>query len=122
MSRAPFLSTTMRSGRKMGDVALIDALNGALTDPFGGVLMGVTAENVAKRYGIGREMQDALALTSQQRAARQWRRAISDPYVPVEVKARGRTVAFNLTNMFAPVRRRRISPGSSQFFAGKMAP
>ena len=70
MSRAPFYLPDMRWGRKMGDGAVIDGLNGALTDPFHEILMGVTAENVAQRHGITREMQDALALTSQTRAAR----------------------------------------------------
>jgi acetyl-CoA C-acetyltransferase len=70
MSRAPFLAPGMRWGRKLGDAALVDALNGVLTDPFEHVLMGVTAENIAARYSISREQQDALALESQRRAAR----------------------------------------------------
>lgn len=70
MSRAPFYLPDMRWGRKMGDGTVIDGLNGALTDPFHDILMGVTAENVAERHGITREMQDALALVSQTRAAR----------------------------------------------------
>jgi len=69
MSRAPFLAPQLRWGRRMGDAALVDALNGALTDPFGGILMGVTAENVADRFGISRVDQDRLALESQRRAA-----------------------------------------------------
>ena len=96
MSRAPFLAPAMRWGQKMGDATLVDALNGALTDPFGGILMGVTGENVAERYGIGRAQQDALALTSQLRAAR----AIAEgrfagQIAPVEVKVRGGTRAFD---------------------------
>ncbi len=95
MSRAPFLVTTMRWGKKLGDGALIDALNGALTDPFGHGIMGVTAENVASRYGIDRAAQDALALESQRRAAA----AIAagrfvEQIVPVEVKVRGKPVRF----------------------------
>ena len=95
MSRAPFLVTTMRWGKKLGDGALIDALNGALTDPFGHGIMGVTAENVASRYGIDRATQDALALESQRRAAA----AIAagrfvEQIVPVEVKVRGKPVRF----------------------------
>jgi acetyl-CoA C-acetyltransferase len=69
MSRAPFLTPAMRWGQKLGDAVLVDALNGALTDPFEKILMGVTAENVADRYRISREQQDALALESQRRAA-----------------------------------------------------
>lgn len=69
MSRAPFLVPAMRWGRRLGDAALIDGLNGALTDPFENILMGVTAENVASRSGITRARQDALALESHRRAA-----------------------------------------------------
>ncbi|HEY6923407.1 MAG TPA: acetyl-CoA C-acyltransferase, partial [Steroidobacteraceae bacterium] len=60
---------SMRWGHKLGDAMLVDALNGALTDPFEQVLMGVTAENVAQRYQITRSQQDALALESHRRAA-----------------------------------------------------
>jgi len=70
MSRAPFLSPAMRWGVKMGDTAMIDMLDGALRDPFGRMLMGVTAENVAARYEIDRETQDALAVESHRRASR----------------------------------------------------
>ncbi len=95
MSRAPFLVMTMRWGKKLGDGALIDALNGALTDPFGHGIMGVTAENVASRYGIDRAAQDALALESQRRAAA----AIAagrfvEQILPVEIKVRGKPVRF----------------------------
>jgi acetyl-CoA C-acetyltransferase len=69
MSRAPFLAPALRWGMRLGDAALIDGLNGALTDPFEHVLMGVTAENVATRFGVSREQQDALALESHRRAA-----------------------------------------------------
>lgn len=69
MSRAPFLAPSVRWGHKLGDATLVDGLNGALTDPFEQVLMGVTAENVASRHHISREQQDALALESQRRAA-----------------------------------------------------
>ena len=69
MSRAPFLAPVVRWGQKLGDAALVDALNGALTDPFENILMGVTAEHVAERYRISREQQDALALESHRRAA-----------------------------------------------------
>src|SRR3569833_3083189 len=69
MSRAPFLAPCVRWGQKLGDTTLVDALNGALTDPFENILMGVTAENVAGRYRVTRAQQDALALESQKRAA-----------------------------------------------------
>ena len=70
MSRAPYLAPVVRWGHKLGDATLVDALNGALTDPFEHILMGVTAENVADRYSITRDQQDALALESHRRAAR----------------------------------------------------
>src|SRR5690606_32642427 len=62
MSRAPYSSSSNRFGSRMGDAKLADMLTGALTDPFHGVHMGITAENVAKAHGISREEQDALAL------------------------------------------------------------
>jgi acetyl-CoA C-acetyltransferase len=70
MSRAPYLAPMVRWGHKLGDATLVDALNGALTDPFEHILMGVTAENVADRYSITRDQQDALAFESHRRAAR----------------------------------------------------
>ena len=95
MSRAPFLAPQVRWGQKMGDATLVDMLNGALTDPFDGVLMGVTAENVADRYGVSRDQQDLAAAESHRRAAA----AIAEgrfhsQIMPVEVKARGRVASF----------------------------
>ncbi len=95
MSRAPFYAPAVRWGRKLGDATLVDGLNGVLTDPFGHGLMGVTAENVAERFGIDREMQDALALESHRRAAA----AIAagrfvEQIVPVSISRRGKTTAF----------------------------
>ena len=90
MSRAPFFAPSVRWGKKMGDALLVDGLQGALTDPFGNGLMGVTAENVAERYRVNRGDQDALALESHKRAAA----AIAAGYftgqiVPVEITSRG---------------------------------
>ena len=95
MSRAPYFAPAARWGQKMGDALLVDGLNGALTDPFGGGLMGVTAENVAERHGVDRARQDACAVESHQRAAR----AIAEgrfvsQIVPVEVKAGRNLVSF----------------------------
>jgi acetyl-CoA C-acetyltransferase len=70
MSRAPYLAQSARFGQRMGDARLVDMMLGALHDPFDAIHMGVTAENVAAKYGISREMQDALALESHRRAAR----------------------------------------------------
>jgi acetyl-CoA C-acetyltransferase len=89
MSRAPYASLNSRWGVRMGDAKLVDMMVGALHDPFHNVHMGVTAENVAARWGISREEQDRLAVESHQRAqsamaAGRFRAQI----VPVTVKTR----------------------------------
>lgn len=91
MSRAPHYLQSGRFGQKAGDVTMLDGLNGILTDPFGNGIMGITAENVANKYAIARDDQDAFALESQKRAAA----AISAGHftsqiLPMEV-AKGRT-------------------------------
>lgn len=68
MSRAPHLLHSGRFGQKMGDTTLTDHLVGVLSDPFGAGHMGITAENVADRWQVTRDAQDALALESQRRA------------------------------------------------------
>ena len=70
MARAPYATSALRFGARMGDAPMTDMLLGALHDPFHRIHMGVTAENVARRYGITRDAQDALALESHRRAAR----------------------------------------------------
>jgi acetyl-CoA C-acetyltransferase len=69
MSRGGYLSTAMRTGARMGDTKLIDMMVAALTDPFGVGHMGITAENLVKKWGITREEQDALAVESHRRAS-----------------------------------------------------
>jgi acetyl-CoA C-acetyltransferase len=69
MSRGGYLSTAMRSGARMGDTKLIDTMVATLTDPFGVGHMGITAENLAVKWKITREEQDALAVESHRRAA-----------------------------------------------------
>jgi acetyl-CoA C-acetyltransferase len=69
MSRGAYLSTAMRSGARMGDTPMIDAMVATLTDPFGVGHMGITAENLVEKWGISREEQDALAVESHRRAA-----------------------------------------------------
>ncbi|KAA3649424.1 MAG: acetyl-CoA C-acyltransferase [Proteobacteria bacterium] len=94
MSRGAYLSPAMRTGARMGDTTLVDAMVAVLTDPFGAGHMGITAENLAEKWGISREEQDALALESQNRAAR----AIAEgrfksQIVPITLKSRkGETV------------------------------
>jgi acetyl-CoA C-acetyltransferase len=70
MSRGPYASLSTRWGSRMGDTKMTDMVVGALHDPFYGIHMGVTAENIAAKRGIGREEQDALALESHNRAQR----------------------------------------------------
>ncbi len=69
MSRGGYLSTAMRSGARMGDTKLIDTMVATLTDPFGVGHMGITAENLATKWTLTREQQDALAAESHRRAA-----------------------------------------------------
>jgi acetyl-CoA C-acetyltransferase len=70
MSLAPHVLPNSRDGQRMGDWKLVDTMiNDGLWDVYNQYHMGVTAENVAKKYGISREQQDALALASQQKAA-----------------------------------------------------
>ena len=70
MSAAPHVLLGSRDGQRMGDWKMIDSMIvDGLWDVYNQYHMGVTAENVAKKYGISREMQDALALASQQKAA-----------------------------------------------------
>lgn len=95
MSRAPYLAVGQRWGSRMGDSRLVDMMTGALSDPFKTVHMGVTAENVARKYGISRQDQDALAVLSHQRAAH----AISQGYfreqiIPMVLKTRKGEVVF----------------------------
>ena len=69
MSRAAYVSDSVRFGAKMGDVSLRDMMVGdALTDVFSNVHMGITAENIAEKYGISRDAQDEFAAISQQKA------------------------------------------------------
>jgi acetyl-CoA C-acetyltransferase len=89
MSRALYAVPGARFGQRMGDGKLIDMMLGALHDPFQTIHMGVTAENVARAYGISRDEQDALALESHRRAAR----AIADgrfrdQILPVKVRTK----------------------------------
>src|SRR5271166_1786650 len=97
MSRSPYLAPAMRWGARMNDTNMIDVMVGALSDPFDDCHMGVTAENVAKKWNISREAQDKLAAESHRRAAH----AIDKGYfkaqiVPVEIKVKGGTAPFEV--------------------------
>lgn len=96
MSRGAYLMPALRNGARMGDAKAIDAMVAVLTDPFGVGHMGITAENLASKWGISREEQDAFALESQNRAAA----AIADgrfksQIVPISFETRKGTVVFD---------------------------
>lgn len=96
MSKAPFASPTHRWGDKLGDATLVDMLLGSLTDPFGNGHMGMTAENIAERYGISRDQQDALAAESQLRAGRAIAKGrFQGQIVPVDVRNGKKTATFD---------------------------
>ncbi|MDO5713506.1 MAG: acetyl-CoA C-acetyltransferase [Tissierellia bacterium] len=90
MSMAPYLVPAMRWGARMGDNKVVDEMiKDGLWDAFNDYHMGVTAENVAKKYEITREMQDELAATSQNRAEKARAEGkFVDEIAPVEVKGR----------------------------------
>jgi acetyl-CoA C-acetyltransferase len=97
MSRAAYFLPSGRWGQRMGDAAIVDAMTGALHDPFGHGHMGITAENVAAKYGITREDQDRFALESHRRAANALEKGhFTSQIVPVEVKTKKGPVAFTV--------------------------
>ena len=96
MSRGGYLLPSLRWGQRMGDAKAIDMVLGALTDPFGHGHMGVTAENVARKFGIAREVQDAFAAESHCRAARALAEGrFASQIVPIEVKEGRVTRSFD---------------------------
>lgn len=96
MSRSPYIAPGQRWGARMGDSALLDMMTGALSDPFDKVHMGITAENVAKKFSISREEQDALALVSHQRAEAAIAKGFfKEQIVPVVQKTRKGDVVFD---------------------------
>lgn len=95
MSRAAYFLPSNRWGQRMGDATVIDAMTAALHDPFGHGHMGITAENIAAKYGITREEQDAYALESHRRAAAAIDKGVfTSQIVPVELKSKKGTVQF----------------------------
>ena len=96
MSRSPHILPAARFGARMGDMAGLDMMTGALTCPFGTGHMGVTAENVAAEAGVSREDQDAFALESQGRAAEAIAAGrFDDQIVPVMTRRKREEVAFD---------------------------
>ena len=95
MSRGPYANLTQRWGTRMGDAKLVDMMVGALHDPFHNIHMGVTAENVAAKYGITREMQDAAAVESHNRAEKATAAGLfKDQIVPVMLKSKKGDVPY----------------------------
>ena len=95
MSRSPYVTTGVRWGSKMGDVQMMDAMLTALHDPFENIHMGVTAENIARKYQITRQTQDELAIVSHERASKAQKAGyFKEQIVPVEIKSRKGTVVF----------------------------
>lgn len=98
MSAAPYLvNGKNRTGTKMGNQTVVDAMiYDALTDAMNNVHMGVTAENIAKKYDITREAQDEFALASQEKALMAIAEGkFKDEIVPIEIKTRKGVMVFD---------------------------
>jgi acetyl-CoA C-acetyltransferase len=101
MSRGPYIVPAGRWGQRMGDMKAIDMMVGALHDPFDVIHMGVTAENVATKWGITRQEQDALAVESHRRAAAATKAGhFKSQIVPIEVKGKKGTMVFDTDEHF----------------------
>lgn len=96
MSRANYWLPSARWGSKMGDQVVMDSLIGALSDPFDTSHMGVTAENIAAKYGISREAQDEFSVESHRRAANAIKNGwFKSQILPIEIKDRKGTKVFD---------------------------
>jgi acetyl-CoA C-acetyltransferase len=96
MSRSPYWLSSMRWGARMNDAPAVDVLVAALTDPFDEVHMGITAENVARKWGVTREDQDALAVESHRRAnCAILTGRFKGQIVPIELKSRKGSTWFD---------------------------
>ncbi|MGX7348596.1 acetyl-CoA C-acetyltransferase [Aerococcus vaginalis] len=98
MSRAPYVLPNMRFGKTMNNDTVVDTMmRDGLQDAFSEQPMGITAENIAEKFNISREQQDAFALNSQQKAQRAIEHgAFKDEITPVEVPGRkGETTIFD---------------------------
>jgi len=95
MSRAAYFLPAGRWGQRMGDGAVVDAMTGALHDPFGHGHMGVTAENIAAKYEISRAEQDAYSMESHKRAANALAKGyFTSQVVPIEIKSKKGPVQY----------------------------
>lgn len=96
MSRGAYWLPSARWGQRMGDGKMVDAMVGALTDPFDKCHMGVTAENVAEKWGISRDEQDKLAAESHRRASAAIDQGyFKDQILPIEIPSKKGTVVFD---------------------------
>jgi acetyl-CoA C-acetyltransferase len=104
MSRGQYWLPGMRWGQRMQDGTVVDAMVGALTDPFDACHMGVTAENVAADYHVSRDDQDALATESHRRAAAATDAGyFTEQILPIEVPGRkGTTTTFATDEQIRP--------------------
>lgn len=115
MSQAPYVSRKARFGARMGDDVLVDTLSEALIDNRAGCGMGVTAENLAEKYGITREQQDAFAARSHQSAAEAIQSGrLEDEIVPVTVQTRKEPVEV--------VKDEHVREGATQESLSKLKP
>ena len=95
MSRAPYWLTGLRWGQRMNDAPALDIMVNALTDPWEKVHMGVSVEAIAQKWGITREEQDKLAVTSHQRASNAVKNCFfGSQIVPIEIKDKKTTIKF----------------------------
>jgi len=89
MSRAAYFLPAGRWGQRMGDANVVDAMTGALHDPFGHGHMGVTAENIAAKYGFTREQQDEFSVQSHKKAAAAMDAGyFKSQIIPIEIKTK----------------------------------
>jgi acetyl-CoA C-acetyltransferase len=89
MSRAAYFLPAGRWGQRMGEATVVDAMTGALHDPFGHGHMGVTAENIAAKYGFTREQQDRFSVASHMKAAKAIEQGFfKSQIIPIELKSR----------------------------------
>jgi acetyl-CoA C-acetyltransferase len=96
MSRGGYLMPSLRWGQRMADGSVVDMMVGALTDPFDTVHMGITAENVAEKWGISRAQQDEFAVESHRRAINAIQKGyFKEQILPIELKTRKGVTMFD---------------------------
>jgi acetyl-CoA C-acetyltransferase len=115
MSRGGYMSPAMRTGARLGDTQMVDMMVAALNDPFGAGHMGITAENLAEKWNLSREEQDALSVESHRRAAHAIEEGrFKSQIVPITMKTRKGEVVFDTDE--------HVRPGTTLETLGKMRP